>query len=322
MPPKKSNKGLPVKKVIAKKRQKRNRNMPQLTEAASTSQIQNDLPILENEIIDNIESSESTDSESEIFEQISSKNKPKIQIFKGFNDRITIENWLKRYEMISKFYNFNNKNKVIILGNFLEDEALNWYVENCNDYDFESLKIKLIARFGIETVEPIVEFFNLKYNIKTGIKSYFEEKRRYGVSAKLTEIQMIPIMIQGLHAKMIDSFVAVKPKTFSEFYSIAKTAENNLKRNNFQFNNYKSNENKNFNSKSEQIKTKKKPPNPCKICEGLGHKNRYHWAQDCRNKSANNSNNSNHKPKVNSIDKNSNYESNQIENDISNINLN
>jgi hypothetical protein len=103
--------------------------------------------------------------------------------------------------------------------------------------------------------------------LKTGIKNYFESKRRYGILAKLNEQQMIPLMIQGLHPKMIDNFVAVKPQTFAEFYTIAKTAENNFKRNfnaNFQTQKY------NFKTKTNEqtiAKTKKKPPNPCRICE-------------------------------------------------------
>jgi len=56
---------------------------------------------------------------------------------------------------------------------------------------------------------PIVEFVKLKYDTKRVFnEKYFEDKRRYGILAKLTEI--ISLMIQGLHPKMINSFVAVK----------------------------------------------------------------------------------------------------------------
>ena len=267
-----------------------------------------------------MDGSESSSTEIESNTNIQSKSKPKLQIFKGFEDRVSIENWLKRFEMIAKYYSYTNKDKVVMLGNYLEDDALNWYIENSNDFNFDNLKVKLIARFGIETVEPIVEFFNLKYDIKSGIKEYFESKRRYGNSAKLTEQQMIPIMIQGLHPKMIDSFVAVKPQTFSEFYTIAKTAENNFKRNsNFSSKNVE-NRVKNI-PNNEQTKIKKKPPNPCKICEGLGHKNRFHWAQDCRNKSTKTNTNTVSNPKINVIQNETNNAL-QSENDINKIDLN
>jgi hypothetical protein len=115
---------------------------------------------------------------------------------------------------------------------------------------------------------------------------------------------------------MIDSFVAVKPKTFSEFYSIAKTAENNFKRN--------FNSNQKFNEKTKPkdqtlFKPKKKPPNACKICENLGFKNRFHWAQDCRNKTKNT--NQTQTKQINAIDNNSKSNEEQ-NNDILNINLN
>ncbi len=55
---------------------------------------------------------------------------------------------------------------------------------------------------------------------------------------ELTELQMIPIVIRGLHSKMI--------KTFAEFYTIAKTVENNFKRN----------FNSNFQTSKSHFKTK------------------------------------------------------------------
>ena len=249
--------------------------------------------------------------------------KPKLQIFKGCGDKISIENWLKRFEMLAKYYKWSENSKIVMIGNYLEDDALNWYIENSNDSYYE-LKVKLNNRFGIESVEPIVEFVNIRYNIKSGIKEYFENKRRYGNLAKLTEEQMIPIMINNLHPKMTDCFTAVKPKTFSEFYTIAKTAENNLKR----FMNRMPNTNTNnfINDKQKQTENKannpnkRKPPNPCRICENLGFKNRFHWSNECRNKCKQNPQNIAKLKAINSIESNS--EENSEENDIKNINLN
>ena len=247
----------------------------------------------------------------------SNKSKPKIQIFKGIGDKVTIENWLKRFEMLSQFYKYSEKTKIVMLGNYLEDDALNWYIENYCDDNYIEIKQKLINRFGLETVEPIVEFVNLRYDFKTGIKEYFETKRRYGVAAKLTESQMIPLMINNLPLKMIDCFTAVKAKTFSEFYSIAKTAENNYKRNSFK--NQSFNEKPKVKNENSSVKPKRKPPNPCRICEGLGFKGRYHWSNDCTNKSKTNPTTQTNSKTINSIENNSNELS---ENDIRNIDLN
>ncbi len=257
---------------------------------------------------------DSLNSESDEEQEIGiNSTLPKIQIFKGLGDKVSIENWLKRYEMIYLFYKWSENEKIVMLGNHLEDHALNWYIENYDNCSYSELKTKLINRFGLETVEPIFEFVNLKYDIKTGIKDYFKNKRRFGILAKLSEPQMIPLMIQGLNPKMIDSFVAVKPQTFSEFSTIAKTAENNFKRN--------FNANERFNDRTQQKdqtlnKPKKKPPNPCKICESLGFKNRFHWSQDCRNKNKNAN-----QTQTKQINDNKSEQNDEQNNDILNINL-
>jgi len=248
----------------------------------------------------------------------SSISKPKIQIYKGHNDKVSIENWTKRYDMLSNYYKWSDKTKIVMLGNYLEDDALNWYIENCNDSDnYVSLISKLITRFGLETVEPIVDFVNHRYDLKNGIKAYFETKRRYGIAAKLTEEQMIPLMIINLHPKMIENFTAVKPRTFVEFYTIAQKAESNLKR---QFNRNNDQNSSKPKSKSENTdKGKRKPPNPCRICENMGFKNRYHWGNECRNRGKTNPQNQTNGKTINTI---SSTDDPMSENDITKIDLN
>lgn len=56
----------------------------------------------------------------------------KIQQFKGKDDKISISNWLKRYEMLARYYSWDEEIKIIGVGDFLEDEALNWYIEFTN----------------------------------------------------------------------------------------------------------------------------------------------------------------------------------------------
>ena len=56
--------------------------------------------------------------------------------------------------------------------------ALNYYIENYTN-DWLELKSKLLNRLDHETLHPIVELFNTKYDIKTGIKTYFDVKRGF-----------------------------------------------------------------------------------------------------------------------------------------------
>lgn len=268
------------------------------------------------------------DDEIEVLDDIPTNSKPIIQTFRGHHDKITIENWLKRYELLCSYLKWSDKKQLIMLGNYFEDDALNWYIENCDSLNWVELKLKLIERFGHETADPIVEFINLKYDPKLGVKDYFDKKVRLGTLAKLTESQIISVMIQGLNPKMISNFVAVKPKSFNEFYIIAKNSEDNFKRSfNFNQNKYKIND-KNANKDNINKKLKKKPPNPCRICENLGLKDRYHWAQDCLNKNKLKTNNPNYNSNNNT--KSNQKQANSVETEVnsvdfpilSNINLN
>ena len=57
----------------------------------------------------------------------------------------------------------------------------------------------------------------IRYNFKTGLKDHFERKKQFGVLAKLTEQQIIPIMINGLHPKFKVHFVTVQTQIYAEF---------------------------------------------------------------------------------------------------------
>ena len=86
---------------------------------------------------------DSTDSETEVIIDSNSKSKPKLQIFKGIGDKVTIENWIKRFEMLAVHYKWSDKSKIVMLGNYLEDDALNWYIESYLDDNFAEMKLKL-----------------------------------------------------------------------------------------------------------------------------------------------------------------------------------
>lgn len=256
--------------------------------------------------------SDSTDTE-DVLTLNRNKCKPKLQVFKGLGDKISIENWLKRYEMIATHLTWSEKDKIVMLGNYLEDDALNWFIENSSD-NYTDVRTKLINRFGVETIEPIVEFVLIRYDIKAGIKDYFERKRRFGNLAKLTVEQMIPLLIHNLHPKMAESFVAVKPKSLTEFYNIAQSAESNLKR--FMNRSAHGSEKPRSVNEGKQVQAKRKPPNPCRICENIGFKNRFHWSNECRNRGKTDQNKQTNPKTVNVVQQNNTEptEENNIEN--------
>lgn len=232
--------------------------------------------------------------------ETSTQSKVNVQVFKGSNDKITIENFFKRFELISNNSKWSNNKKILMLGNFFEDEALNHYLEICDINDWNEIKNNLISRFSLGTCNPMNDFVELRYDFKTGLKDYFERKKQLGVLAKLTEQQIIPIMINGLHPKFRMHFVTVQPQTYAEFYRIAKAIEDNLNEN-YKSHKQKPHANNNQNKKpNDSTKNKRKPPSACRICEGLGFKNRFHWASDCKNKNKNSNSYTNTNPNLNS----------------------
>jgi len=237
---------------------------------------------------------------------------PKLQKFKGPESDITIENWLKAYELLGRHFNWNEKDKVTYLTNYLKNEALNWYIETLNETEeWEEVKESLIERYGSDTQNPTKAMVELLYDPKLGIKKYFEEKKRLGTKAKMNKEQIISLMELGLSHEMKSYFITAKINSYSEFYRIAEAAENHIKSkpsytktkpNFYKFNqNKKIEDNKNITKKFEKL-----PPNPCKICANLGFQNRYHWAQQCYNKNKKSWTNEKSKPvnsaKINMIE--------------------
>lgn len=204
-----------------------------------------------------------------------------IQNFDGDTRRLSIDAWVDRYEMLAERRGFDDENMVIELGSYLVYEALEWYMSvmrEKKDINFENLKILLLQRFGIKSVDPMSECVDLKYNEKIGMKNYFEQKRTLGMKAGLAENQIISLMIHGLPPNYSSVFNSMKPKSMEEFFNVAKRTENSLM-------NHSSRSSSNLQRREvHRSQNQNSPKNPCWICEKLGYPKRFHWTRDCWNK--------------------------------------
>ena len=61
-------------------------------------------------------SSDSLDIEINQENRNTINSKVHVQIYKGFNDKLSIENWFKRFELIAKLKKWNQNEKIIMLG--------------------------------------------------------------------------------------------------------------------------------------------------------------------------------------------------------------
>lgn len=298
--------------------------VPQSTTSSNVSLGENGLINNNNPENDNL-SSNINNNNNYVTNDIKNANslKNNLVLYKGEDDKITIENWFIRFEMICKFDNIRDSDKVFILGNYLSDSALDWYINLVNGNDnitFEEIKKGIISRFGFQTINPLVEFVRLNYDTNLGMENYFNQKRKLASLSGLTETQSVILMIEGLPFNLKNCFIAVQPTTYTEFLSIAKVAENNLLKNFFPkiqnnsnnnyssfhpkfktnkrfrgnnlfgYNNNNNNNRSNYSVDNNKFKfvrketEKKLPPNPCRICEKKGHMNQFHWVWDCKNR--------------------------------------
>lgn len=277
-----------------KKGRKRHQEMPQLNQENIMSESANETPLeTVPQQTEHISASLSDATPAEITDvghpsssaSCSISDMIKLQNYRGQDDKISIENWLKLFDRLATYKKWDDSTKLLMLSNYLEDDALNWYVEN-SDGTWYDLRNCMIKRFGLPTVDPIIDFVTMKYDFRVGMKVYFEQKRRLGILAGLNERQVLSLMIDGLPQSLQQHFISVKPTSYIEFYNIAKTAE---ERSATKFDRprkveqVRDREKPKF-EKSGLKKLSKLPPSPCRICERLGYKNRYHWAQFCRNR--------------------------------------
>ena len=93
------------------------------------------------------------------------ERKFKIPIFKGDHTRkVSIDNWLKWYEMKCDQFGWDTKARRLNIGDYLDDEALDFYINNCSDKNmsWEQIVNTMTTRFATSTVHPIVDFVYMR----------------------------------------------------------------------------------------------------------------------------------------------------------------
>ena len=251
------------------------------------------------------------------------KKKPlDIQKYKGHTSNIKIENWLKIYERVVKYMMWTEEESILYLSTYLEDDALEWYSSNLDRYEnFYDVKEDLTAQYGIGTSDPLKKALDVEYDPKTGIKPYFDNIKRYAGLAGLNQKNTLSILKQNLPNNIKDFIGGVTIDSYSQFYNIVQEAEENVgrKRKEFEKERYarfipvhpnttipRARNPPPFKPKH---RTTSVPLHPCRICVAKGLHNRYHWMEDCKNKTP-------------QTDNSKEVNCHEIENDINKIHLN
>ncbi|UYV82059.1 K02A2.6-like [Cordylochernes scorpioides] len=204
-------------------------------------------------------------------------NVNKLEKFGGDKGSIRPESWLKLYELeTSKLDEVDRINNLIY---YLSKDALEWFADeilsNASIKKWDTVKHKLIQRFGYKVESPIVAASKRRLKKEETVKDYFRDKIRLLNQKSLNNVEKLKMLTDGLPLDWKNYLVTAQPKDPSHWMQIAMEIEQN----NNQIRQQQRSKTKVFNITTPTIS--KNCPYWCPICKkkGLYFK---HWISDCK----------------------------------------
>ena len=145
--------------------------------------------------------------------------------FHGFPNE-DVNEWLLKYERISKFYNWSNAKKLGALPLLLGGTALAWFQTLPAEIasDFKRLTDELKSRFGAQSLEFIFrqELYARKQGPNEPLSLYTEDIIKKCQRLALSENEIMNVFINGLVDEIKTHVILGQPKTFAEAESFAR----------------------------------------------------------------------------------------------------
>ncbi|KAL8947717.1 MAG: hypothetical protein Q9183_007757 [Haloplaca sp. 2 TL-2023] len=203
----------------------------------------------------------------------------------GSAQSISIEEWLDVFNAVT--IDYSDRDEIRSLPRHI---SMSWFsleiVPELQTISWTECQHRMIARFGQEIANPIVEATHRRLTFRETVSQYFNEKRRLLIKAGAP----IPIQVALLNSGMPDAYQQIigaqLPKTPNEWLKIALQLEQSR--------------NKRIVKPTESafladdddlllVKThmksrnssSDKPPTPCPHCSRLGYPNEMHWKRTC-----------------------------------------
>lgn len=136
--------------------------------------------------------------------------------------------WLNRYEEIANYMGWSNYEKNIFLISNLVGDALEWYQKTATEYDFESFKQEFCERFKKNHTERDL-FHTINFNWTEGFHKFFQQRKKYAISAGIEEEYACKLMIDDLPPRMNLQLTNPLPRTFNDLERIGLNIERALK---------------------------------------------------------------------------------------------
>ncbi|UYV73181.1 hypothetical protein LAZ67_10002104 [Cordylochernes scorpioides] len=204
-------------------------------------------------------------------------NVNKLEKFSGDKGSIRPESWLKLYELeTGKLDEVDRINNLIY---YLSKDALEWFADeilsNASIKKWDTVKLKLIQRFGYKVESPIVAASKRRLKKEETVEDYFRDKIRLLNQTSLNNVEKLKMLTDGLPLDWKNYLVTAQPKDPSHWMQIAMEIEQN----NNQIRQQQRSKTKVFNITTPTIS--KNCPYWCPICrkKGLYFK---HWISDCK----------------------------------------
>ncbi|UYV78936.1 K02A2.6-like, partial [Cordylochernes scorpioides] len=202
-------------------------------------------------------------------------NVNKLEKFSGDKGSIRPESWLKLYELeTGKLDEVDRINNLIY---YLSKDALEWFADeilsNASIKKWDTVKLKLIQRFGYKVESPIVAASKRRLKKEETVEDYFRDKIRLLNQTSLNNVEKLKMLTDGLPLDWKNYLVTAQPKDPSHWMLIAMEIEQN----NNQIRQQQRSKTKVFNITAPTIS--KNCPYWCPICKkkGLYFK---HWISD------------------------------------------
>lgn len=220
--------------------------------------------------------------------------------YKGESSKVKIKAWVAVFE--STFTDKNDQEKIRLLGQYLEDEALTWFAEEIltpRVQQWVAAKKILEDRFDATHVRPIVAAKDRFLNKDESINDYYNEKMRLLRQTGLIDLDIVALLTEGLPQYYRTPLISGSPSLPTSWLSLALQLEKSFKRNQVARFTGQMRPNGSYPSfgnaqQPQQVhhvaenkgnkKSERKPPQPCKICKRRENKEAWHWHSECPNK--------------------------------------
>ena len=137
-----------------------------------------------------------------------------------------VNEWLTKFERLSKFYNWSNAKKLGALPLLFGGTALAWFQtlpdETINDY--ATLIDELKTRFGAQNLEFIFrqELYARRQGQNEPLSMYTEDVIRKCQRLSLSDNDMMNVFINGLNNEIKTHVILNQPKSFAEAENLAR----------------------------------------------------------------------------------------------------